>query len=115
MGRAIIKVDKDEDLYMVFTTMVDSITMIGTREELAREGVTPGEFERADKFGSSSYRDRGVWDAAPLPMLAETRNEGWRFLLDRENYGTYARLMLEDRDTEAEALLRPDEDWQEQG
>lgn len=112
MGRAIIKVSHDEDLYMKFSTIVDDITVIGTREEFLQEGVTEQEMQRADELGSSSYRNRGTWEAEGLEVRSpETRELGF-YLLPREKFAEYAHLMLEDKDAEAEALMQrlPDEE-----
>ncbi|MFF7198260.1 hypothetical protein ACFZAM_31695 [Streptomyces sp. NPDC008079] len=108
MGRAVIRAAPDADLYMVYSTTVQSVTVIGTREELAEEGVRPDEFERADRFGSSSYRRRGYWQSPPLSMTASTRQDSPWYLLERRDFAEYARLMTENQDTEAEALLTPD-------
>lgn len=112
MGRALIKVRRDEDLYLWFSTIVDNVTMIGTREEFLQEGVTEREMQRADELGSSSYMERGTWEAEGLEVQCPEFREPGSYLLPREKFAEYAHLMLEDKDAEAEALMQrlPDEE-----
>lgn len=114
MGRAVIKTSPGEDLYMIFSTIVDDITMIGTRAELSDEGISDMEFEKADQFGSSSAMRRGLWESGPLPVSrTETRNKNMWYQLKREDFSRYAHLMLEDREAEAEALMEG-EPWEDE-
>jgi hypothetical protein len=107
MGRTVIKAERAGDVYMIYSTVVDGFIAIGTREELAaEERIDDREFARADERGSSSVFKRGLWESKTLMIAAvETRSDSQYYLLDRKDFGEYARLMLAERDAEAEALL----------
>lgn len=56
MGSTIIKASKDEDFYVLYSSVVDSPTWHGTRTEMERyfpSEAKPERFERADRTGSS--------------------------------------------------------------
>ncbi|KMV17532.1 hypothetical protein ACT17_14635 [Mycolicibacterium conceptionense] len=55
MGHTIIKPKRDEDFYVVYSSIVDSFICWGTRAELEAEyeHAAPDRFARADSTGSS--------------------------------------------------------------
>lgn len=127
MGSQIIKVSRDVDLYMEWSSIVESPTYIGRRADLAAylaepvatwEGTcTPStelveqRLERADRLGSSGRSPFGCrWD--DHGEIYEQR--GW---LPRANMETFARLLLDAGDESADeqaarvaALIVPFED-----
>ena len=114
MGRMIIKVKKDEDLYMQWSSVVDNAVFTGSADELVHEY---GEealswIGRANKFGSSSRPSSpsgpGCWEDDGLIVTnVDTREDGSFFWLPRDRFAGYARLLNTDETTAAEALLIP--------
>jgi hypothetical protein len=64
MGRYIIKPEKDRDLYIEWSTIVDSPIWWGTRQEFSDEGFEEERLDRADRLGSSSMVGSSRWDDA---------------------------------------------------
>ncbi len=76
MGRQIIKVSREDDLYMEWSSIVEAPTWFGDRSETlaylrgndGNHGLSPSEtyesrLARADETGSSGYRPWGcTWD-----------------------------------------------------
>lgn len=72
MGRQIIKVDRDRDLYMEWSSIVEAPTWFGNRVELFAYLTEPvrgnhdeveTRIKRADETGSSGFRPFGcTWD-----------------------------------------------------
>lgn len=65
MPRYIVKTNKDEDFYVVWSEIVDSPLYWGTRDQLVAQYdlADPERFERADKAGTSSFNPAfGGWD-----------------------------------------------------
>jgi hypothetical protein len=69
MPEYIIKPSRDEDFYAVYSTVVDSFTMWGTRAQLESvyDRADPQRFERADWSGSSA-----LWPSPDNPAF------GWK-------------------------------------
>lgn len=62
MPSYVVKADRDHDLYVMWSTVVDGPTATGTREEMAaRHDVDEARLGRADEFGSSAL-SRGLGD-----------------------------------------------------
>ncbi|WP_291794039.1 hypothetical protein [Brevibacterium sp.] len=66
MPEYIIKPSRDEDFYAVYSTVVDSFTIWGTRAQLESvyDRAEPQRFERADWSGSSA-----LWPSPDNPAL----------------------------------------------
>ncbi|RBO87059.1 hypothetical protein [Nocardia puris] len=64
MGHTIIKPSRDEDFYVVYSSVVDAPIQWGTRAELEAgyEHAHPDRFDRADEWGSSSWIGSHHWD-----------------------------------------------------
>jgi hypothetical protein len=136
MPSYVVKAARDEDLYLIWSTVVDCATYVGTRAEIAehlwsehRRGhpdcdPKPGSgpdarMARADKTGSSVLEPAGAYgwdDAAFMVMEAAPHDDHW-YELPRANLAAYARALLADDEPAAHALLRriPDEDEDEDG
>lgn len=79
MPSYIIKPRKDEDFYVVWSTVVDTVTGWGTRKELEgdawlgrRKGAADAErFDRADEKGSSTSGEIADWYTWDDPMGSE--------------------------------------------
>lgn len=74
MPSTIIKLDPDQDWYVVWSTVVDAPTHWGARAEIERryENAAPDRFARADATGTSAQW--GGW-VGPQPYSWETRAE----------------------------------------
>lgn len=121
MGSFLIKPDPARDLYMEWSSNVDAPTFIGTRKQIRkylshqyrtkqarkewRRNVVDPRLKRADKTGSSGYPpfDYGAWDEDGLAY----KNRG---VLPRRRLATYAEMLLLDPAAEADRLLIPFED-----
>lgn len=106
MGRMIIKVDRDEDLYLEWSSIVEAPTFVGTRAEILRHLGDDHEYRlvQADKYGSSGYQPFVCyWDDKGEIY----KQEGW---LLRQDMATYAHRLLNDINAEATDLLEPFED-----
>lgn len=116
MPSYIIKPEPDEDLYVLWSDVVEAPVIIGTRAEVTRvlqSWGRPAEaerdrFDRADRHGSSAMwpkTDRPIygWDDA-AGFIAEQRG-----VLRRGDLTVYARLRLAN-DPAAFELLQPFEE-----
>lgn len=72
MGHTIIKPRRDEDFYVVYSSVVDAPIQWGTRAELesSYEHAAAERFSRADETGSSSLHAWGGW-ATPVISVRE--------------------------------------------
>jgi len=120
MGQFIIKASRYEELYLIWSTIVDAPVMVfGSREELrkhlwhesfscappAEEVANGGPFEardpdsriaRADTNGTSLIDDSfGGWDEPGMWIGEGAPNDGWRYQLPRDQVGSYIRACLE--------------------
>lgn len=111
MGRYVIRADPEQDLYLVFSTVVDNFILIGSRDEASHE-VSEEALAAADTCGTSSVYGRGAYDGkTAVSILApEPRGERW-YLLARRHFADYARLILDGREAEAEQFLELDPAW----
>lgn len=114
MGKQIIKVAPDADLYLEWSSVVEAPTFVGTRAEVAaylnepRRGEywsTEEEIERrlrrADQAGSSAPSPFGcIWGRRGLIY----QQQGF---LPRARIADYARRLLADIDAEPDGLLEP--------
>lgn len=109
MGHLVVKVAKDEDLYMVWSSIVDNAVWIGSREELLDSSMEVGTEERitrADEKGSSSMRGIGWWeDDDFLVHNTQHRRDAGFFELRREDFAHYARHLLTDPEQAEKVLL----------
>ncbi|MFB7858723.1 hypothetical protein [Rhodococcus qingshengii] len=108
MGTCIIKVSKNRDLYMKWSSVVDNCTFIGTRQELLDNGeATPEDIDLADRTGTSARTlSEGGWESrGMLVMETETREHTEGLRLKREDFEEYTELMLKNRRKEAEDIL----------
>jgi hypothetical protein len=114
MGRFILKPDRDVDFYVEWSTIVENVTAMGTRTELAKllHEYCPGDgaaerFDRADQTGSSA-----TWGDSPSApygwddeyLMAEQR------LLPRAKLREYAEAVNAGDLAAALALTEPPED-----
>lgn len=53
MGNLIIKVSKNEDLYVEWSTITDNWVRCGTRDEMEAYGISEDRLKRADTKGTS--------------------------------------------------------------
>jgi len=117
MGRCIIKVAQDEDLYLTYSSVIDSWILIGNREETLSEikeqfGLH-GDFDALDRADENGTSDRnyqtGAWDDDYIRVLNQAGDEcRW---LERKDLSSYANLILADQRMEADALTEPI-DWE---
>lgn len=131
MPSYVVKAAPDEDLYLIWSTIVDCATHIGTRPEIAehlwsehrrghpdcdpKPGTGPdARMARADKTGSSVIEPEGAygWDDDAFTVMEAAPRDGHRYELPRANLAAYARALLAGDEAAAHALLRriPDED-----
>lgn len=123
MPKFVMKVDRDRDLYVYWSTVVESPVFIGNREEMLAElateiprGYVPTEdnspearVARADENGTSALYfppptpQDGAWDDAG--QIVEQR--GW---LPRADLGRFVDALLADDRDAAYAVLQPFED-----
>lgn len=89
MGISILKVDRDLDLYVVWSTSIDGPTMVGARNHMIMWLQSPAEgrtanqakeiMRRVDDSGTSDRSGRFGWDdLTPMPV-GETISpeDGW--------------------------------------
>lgn len=116
MGEFVIKANPKDDLYVIWSTVVDDVTWIGTRAQVVEHLTT--EFgvrfnaeehaARADENGSSVQWSRtGFWDDEAIWVMG-TRPEDSveHYELPRVNLTAYAHALLIDDIPAAQALLR---------
>lgn len=108
MGYTVIKLDRGEDCYMVWSFVVDNVVEVGPRDVIEASFLWRGEVEpvaeklaRADKIGSSD-RGSGTWDSPGLVVRNDP--EGW---LPREKFRAYALAAGRDEFAIMRALVEP--------
>lgn len=116
MGRMIVKAERDRDLYLIWSSVVDAPICIGTRQELldyyrekeGGDGVRRAEraFVQADERGSSAHAGirAGWWEDEELRVMEGSPDDGW-YHLPRARLTEYAEALLRDDDEAAQALL----------
>jgi len=103
MGRHIIKVAPDLDLYVEWSSIVDSPVCWGTRAEMLEEGTDAVRLDRADKFGTSSLPGFDNWETDSL--IYEQQG-----LLPRTKIPEALRRFENDEDADITDLLIPFEE-----
>lgn len=123
MGRLIVKADKDLDLYIEWSTIVDAPTFIGTRQETLdyllkgdRHGIPTREevaqrLTRTDLNGSSDMSCRDGWwdDAGFIP--GTPKGQRW---LKRGRLAAYSLLVCGGDEDGAYLLTEPCETDEEE-
>jgi hypothetical protein len=116
MGVAIIKPESDRDLYVLWSSVVDNVTGVGTRQEIVefwREEYGRSSLDgldralaRADATGTSDRTFRfGGWDDDDLTVAEPVEGEVGFYRLPRRNLAAYALALVED-EVDREAVLR---------
>lgn len=110
MSYYVIKTRPDEEgLYVVWSTVTDSIEKVGTRDEVAeylieaeldriREDIR-GELDMVDSVGTNMGAPMGAGDTIELRDGTKTRQ------LPVDRLHAYARTIYEGRTKDAESLL----------
>lgn len=117
MGQAIIRAARNrDDLYLVWSSIVDAPVAVGTRAEMVgwaraewhlEEERAEAALVRADELGSS---DRAIgfgrWDDDELPVFNgwQPQEPGWWYIR-RDRLVEFAEAILRDDDASATALL----------
>jgi len=96
----VVKPERDRDLYVGWSEVVEAPAGIWTRAEAIAEGCPPSRLRRADETGTSSHPGFYRWDS--YGMIAEQR--GW---LPRARLADYATAYLEDRMEDCWDMLEP--------
>lgn len=104
MAYYILKPDRDVDLYVEWSTIVESVTAIGTRQEFLNEGTDAARLDRVDRVGSSALGPPGIYGYDDEALTAEQR------ILPREHLATYVVAVMEGRDGDARVLTEAFED-----
>ncbi len=109
MPRFIMKANREDDLYVEWSTVVDNIVWTGTREELTKHGEFSGWFTgssqladieariaRTDETGTSARffdtdPQEGAWDDPYLLVTNDPVMDDGYYRLDRDDLGDYAR------------------------
>jgi len=125
MGDFILKASPDEDLYLIWSTVVDAPTWVfGSSDEIAdhlwaewrrqhpdcspKPGTGPAaRLARADIHGSSMIDPQiGGWGDESLLLGNGTPDDGWWYELPRTNLTAYARALLDQDEAAALVQLR---------
>jgi hypothetical protein len=79
MGHTIIKPIRDEDFYVVYSSVVDAPIRCGTRAELEAtyEHAAADRFARADEHGTSSKLGWDGWDQQTITVREGFRPGAW--------------------------------------
>jgi hypothetical protein len=125
MGQMILKVSRERDLYMVWSSVVDNAVWVGTKDELV-EGLVQEEakrireqigreFERADERGTSARAFvRGGFEDTDTLLVRELDGlPPWGGKLHRKDFEAYAEALMVEDNAEAARLVareKPD-DW----
>lgn len=100
-AKEVIKISRDEDLYVGWSHICEAPVWCGTRAEAIEDGCPPSRLRRADETGTSIRDGFGLaWDHGGL--IAEQRG-----YLPRARVGEYAVAYLEGRTGDAFDLLEP--------
>ena len=114
MPRYILKCDRDTDLYVEWSTVVDNVTRVGTREQCIHDGIEAERLARADKTGTSvvrfwtegdGYHEGSFEDEHLLVRNCQTIDDHGGMLLPRDRLLDYARLVYANDMAGAEVLL----------
>lgn len=123
MGNIVMKVDRDRDQYVIWSSVVDAPAFIGNRAETATElardiprGYAPAagnspedRLARADETGTSAVYGEPPFDGAfdDSGMIVEQR--GW---LPRADFARFVDAVVADDMDAAYGVLQPFEDDQ---
>lgn len=127
MGDVLVKAARDQDIYLIWSTIVDAPTWIfGSRDEASQHlwreyrwthpDCTPGQrsgpaarLKRADDTGTSAIEPAGMygWDDDEFVFMEGSPQspEGSWWVLPRTKLADYCRRMLDDDEPGALALL----------
>lgn len=119
MPSYVLKTSPDEDLYCIYSTVVDAITHIGDREEIRAyllhqdgAGGKPDErLDRADKNGTSCLIDsggNGAWYGWGEETIPIGEGPGGPGNLPRTDLAAYCRALLDDDEEAAARLVQSD-------
>lgn len=118
MGTYLIKPDPDVDWYAYWSSVVDSPLAWGSKASLAARPdigpeLNPDRFERADETGTSLRHARSSWARHPTIIVYESAPEspGTLRLADLR---AFCEHLEAGRNTEAQALLTPFDDEDDQ-
>lgn len=100
MPRFIIKPVKDRDFYVEYSTIVDSWTFYGDRQEFLSNGFDEARLDRADEEGSSAFPPFYKWNETSLDF----RSGYGHFEVERNDIESFI-LFAEECDEE-EALKK---------
>jgi hypothetical protein len=123
MGHYVIKTDRDQDLYVIWSSTVDAPIWIGDRKGLSeylwheyrREhpesdpfpGTGPDvRMERADMFGTSDVHGAYGWDDEAFNLMFGAPDDEYFHELPRANLAAYCQAIGRGQDDEARAMLR---------
>lgn len=120
MPEYIIKPNRDIDLYVGWSTVVDNVTWIAEGEEVRNtpdSSIQGADWslrvDRADANGSSDYINYGWWNRSDFLVhnLRSGRIERGCGLLRRDHMLLYAILLLSNNVEAAEMLVDELPDW----
>lgn len=125
MGDFVVKAAPDSDLFLIWSTVVDAPTCVGTGDQIAAHLWTqwrrqhpdcipkPGKgpaarMARAHTAGTSAVEPEGAygWSDEEFIVMEAAPHDGWFYVLPRANLVAYAEALLADDDAAAHALLR---------
>ena len=112
MPSYVVKPDKDKDEYVVWSTIVDSVTWFGSAEELMYDNpeVTRERIDRADLQGTSAYYGKfcGYSELEFVCQNIDKLHDEVDFVLvNRENLYEYSLATYEENYELAETLCSP--------
>lgn len=104
MPTIILRTAPDRDQYVLWSTIVDNVTHVGTRDEtmaylLAEHGRRhqPEATRALDAADATGTSDRGGWGAYPVgPFLVHEAAEPGPWLLYRGDLAAYADALVDD-------------------
>jgi hypothetical protein len=123
VGHILLKVDQDQDAYVIWSSNVDAPIWHGTRAllyeylwtEYRREHPTcqpfPGtgpdaRLERTDILGTSDIDGDYGWEEEAFALRHGAPDDGYLYELPRANLSAYCQAIGRGPDDEAVALLR---------
>jgi hypothetical protein len=107
MGTYVLKAERENDLYVGWSTVVDNLVWIATSRDgaLRQPDVAADRLDRADEMGTSSLLLSHGWHDDGM-IVANMERDDWPFAwLHRSDLAEYARRYLGDDVAGAEALL----------
>lgn len=126
MGEFVVKAAPDVDLYLIWSTVVDSACYVGTRAEIREHlwdehrgqhphelpplGYSPDDrMVRTDQHGTSALDPPGLysWSHEAFHVGEASPCDGRWWELPRTNLVAYAKAIIADDEVAAHALLHP--------